>query len=130
MTLEHADRFGGRFTLLHLDLSSGPANQVGFNDVDGVHQSLPLLCEYKDKPKCPADATELNDGSCIMLFHNKDLTPHEAEEHCSNITHAKLRGYLPSIHSDQVNTFLASKFNCMRMQIITLFKLSIIRHGS
>jgi hypothetical protein len=42
VALEHADKFGE------------PANQVGFNDVDGVHQNFPLLCEYKDSVQCPA----------------------------------------------------------------------------
>jgi len=96
MALEHADRFGG------------PANQVGFNDLDG-NQNLPLLCEYKEDSKCPKDMILMKDGTCISFHYDeKGITPPEVERECKNIKHGKSRGYLPSIHSDAVNTFLAN----------------------
>lgn len=96
IALEHANRF------------YGPENQIGFNDVDGVHQNFPLLCEYKNNLACPEGMHSIQGGMCLGLW-NKPSTPDEAEKICSEIKYKGHRGTLPSIHNDEANTYLASK---------------------
>ncbi|KAI6242720.1 hypothetical protein M3Y99_00178100 [Aphelenchoides fujianensis] len=95
VALEHADRFGG------------PSNQVGFNDVDGVHQNFPLLCEYKDDLECPVGMVVAPDGGCVGVQRGPK-TPEEAKATCESLGRNGVKGTLPSIHDDVYNTFLSN----------------------
>lgn len=85
-----------------------PADRFGFNDVSGMNQEIPLLCEYKIGVKCP-EGFDHFDNECVGLLRVDD-TPAEAIRLCEK-TARELNGTgsLPSIHNYHVNMYLAGK---------------------
>ncbi|CAD5212121.1 unnamed protein product [Bursaphelenchus okinawaensis] len=87
----------------------GPVNLLGFNDVNGQQQEIPLLCEYRDKYKCP-EGFVFNDGVCTGILEC-GATGDECESKCTQMGNSfGGKAMLPSIHNDNYNWFLATQY--------------------
>uniref|UniRef100_A0A1I7SIF3 C-type lectin domain-containing protein n=1 Tax=Bursaphelenchus xylophilus TaxID=6326 RepID=A0A1I7SIF3_BURXY len=87
----------------------GPPDLMGFNDVEGANQGIPLVCEYRLGFKCP-EGFFFNDGSCTGIIEC-DKTPAECEHECVFLgKQFGTKGILPSIHNDDYNFFLAARY--------------------